>query len=354
MTLILPTLKHVASPNFSSRNGTTIDLLVLHDTQGGYEGSIGWFANSHSQVSAHLVLKEDGSEATMMVDWEEKAWHVVAFNSRSIGLEMAGFAKDGYGEAEWQAAANIIAWLCAKFKIPAQWAVAGHGPGIARHYDLGAAGGNHSDPTTDNVVWQAFIKRVQAAMPLAEPTQLWGLRKMGRLATAPVLPPLPDWPALDSPFGQAYFTRMAHLYNCLIKAGFHNPAAVGIIANADMESAIEPTAVGDEGNAFNIFQWWWAPRGMAILQGCGVDVRTETRMDQIVAALTWELAYPYATTFTAVSAATTGADAAGKFCDMFEGASAPGAHQRRQDDALRIETFLADNMTWVLAQGIGD
>jgi N-acetylmuramoyl-L-alanine amidase len=126
-------------------------------------GAVRWFANRHSQVSAHIVLKEDGSEATQMVPFAKKAWHACDYNSRSIGLEMAGFAKTGYGESEWRAAASIVAWLLHKYQIPARWAQHGEGPGFCSHFDLGAAGGGHCDPTTDGVVWAGFVARVQDA-----------------------------------------------------------------------------------------------------------------------------------------------------------------------------------------------
>ncbi len=165
--------------------------------------------------------------------------------------------------------------------------------------------------------------------------------------------PLPAWPTLDSAFGKAFFTRMAQLYNCLRAQGLENPACVGILANADMESAFQPGAVGDTDTAFNVFQWHWSPRGENILARTGIDVRKETSPGRIVAALCFELDTTYPFVLAAIKGATTGADAAGKFCDSFEGAGAPDAHQRRQDDALRIEQFLAENAPWVAAQGMG-
>lgn len=150
------------SPNFSQRIGR-VDLVVLHDTQGGYAGAISWFANAHAQVSAHFVMREDGGEIAQMVALADKAWACCAFNSRSINLEMAGFAKQGYGEAEWAAAAELVATLLHVHQIPAQWARGGVGPGFCSHFDLGAAGGGHTDPTTDQAVWGAFIDRVERA-----------------------------------------------------------------------------------------------------------------------------------------------------------------------------------------------
>jgi len=173
--VILPPLKWVESPNQSARDvGTGIELIVIHDTEGGYDSAISWFANSHSEVSAHIVLKEDGSEATQMVPYRRKAWHASAFNSRSIGLEMAGFAKKGYGKNEWLVAARIVAFLLHENGLPGRWSKTGAGKGFCRHYDLGTAGGGHRDPTTDDAVWAKFVKQVQVELSRGDFRATWG------------------------------------------------------------------------------------------------------------------------------------------------------------------------------------
>lgn len=159
--ITLPKLHFVPSPNFSKRS-TPVDLLVCHDMEGGYSGAISWFSQKKSQVSAHFVLREDGVEAVQMVHLDDKAWHCKAFNSRSIGIEMAGFAAKGFADAEWIAAARVVAWLLKEYKLPVQWAKKGVGPGFTSHYDLGAAGGGHTDPTTDSAKWLRFVDLVQA------------------------------------------------------------------------------------------------------------------------------------------------------------------------------------------------
>jgi len=158
---MLPPLKWLPSPNFSARHGARVDLLVVHDTEGSYSGSISWFAQSRSNVSAHFVIKEDGSEVTQMVDISDKAWHACAFNSRSIGFEMAGIAAKGFSAPEWQAVARIIAFHLHHLQIPIRWARGGVGPGFCSHYDLGQAGGGHRDPTVDPKVWTHFVGLVQ-------------------------------------------------------------------------------------------------------------------------------------------------------------------------------------------------
>jgi N-acetyl-anhydromuramyl-L-alanine amidase AmpD len=172
----LPPIKWLPSPNFSARvPGTKIDLIVTHSCEGTYEGAIGTFLGHDRQVSAHLVLKEDGSEATQMVAIGQKAWHACAFNSRSIGLEMAGWEAKGIAAVEQGEAAAICAYLCHRYSIPVQWAQGGQGPGICRHFDLGRAGGGHVDWTQDPHVWAAFLDMVEVEYHAGQwPTEPWG------------------------------------------------------------------------------------------------------------------------------------------------------------------------------------
>ena len=93
--MTLPPIKWTASPNCSSRGGQKVRLIVTHDCEGNYAGSIAWFAMKKSQVSAHLVLRDDGLEATQMVAWGDKAWHACNFNPFSEGIEAAGFESKG-------------------------------------------------------------------------------------------------------------------------------------------------------------------------------------------------------------------------------------------------------------------
>ncbi len=155
----LPPLKWVPSPNYSNRL-TSVNLLVLHDTEGSYESAINWFKVKESQVSAHFVIKEDGSEVTQMVDIGYKAWHACNANSRSIGFEMAGISTKGFSSAELLCAAHIFAYHLHHLQIPLRHAIGGVGPGICSHYELGAYGGGHSDPSTNPEFMQNFFKLV--------------------------------------------------------------------------------------------------------------------------------------------------------------------------------------------------
>lgn len=169
--MTLPPLKWVPSSNFSGRGGAHIDLLVLHDTEGSYQGSIGWFQipapRNLNPVSAHFVIREDGGEATQMVDIGMKAWHACNLNPRSIGFEMAGISAKGFAAQEVQVVADIFAYHLHGMAIPCRHAVnaAGHwdgGPGFISHYESGMIGGGHSDPST-NPDWMKNFAGLVAA-----------------------------------------------------------------------------------------------------------------------------------------------------------------------------------------------
>jgi N-acetyl-anhydromuramyl-L-alanine amidase AmpD len=194
----LPTLKWKPSPNFSSRHGAAVDLAVLHDCQGSYLGSIATFLgnNNGNPVSAHFVLKDDGTEVTQMVDLADKAWHAVDLNPRSVGLEMAGYSERGYSDAELDNAAKIMAYICHALRIPARHARGGVGSGIESHYGLGKAGGGHSDPSVEPTFMEKFVARVQAHMSETTP-EGWARNRLKPSPSAALSPRLTLGPAFD-------------------------------------------------------------------------------------------------------------------------------------------------------------
>jgi hypothetical protein len=164
MTFSLPSLKFVPSPNYSSRNGARISKIVVHMTEGVYAGAVAWFARKASQVSAHLVMKADGSEVAQCVALGDKAWHVCNFNPTTIGIEGEGFTAKGFDETWAKTMGRIVAWLLKRYGLPCRWAEGGVGDGFCSHHDLGSAGGNHDDPTAiGSAAWAHLVQLIQAA-----------------------------------------------------------------------------------------------------------------------------------------------------------------------------------------------
>lgn len=103
----------VASPNYSARS-LAISAVTIHTTQGSYAGSISWFQNTASSVSAHYVLRSSDGQVTQMVREVNKAWHVGSENSYTIGLEHEGFVNDAswYTTAMYNSSADLVRDIC--------------------------------------------------------------------------------------------------------------------------------------------------------------------------------------------------------------------------------------------------
>lgn len=156
--VILPPLVSRPSPNRSTRGGVTPRLLVWHETAGPYAGSVSWLRNPKSEASAHLVVREDGGEVSQLVPLALKAWTQAALNPRGVGIEHANVTAKGYAtEAQLAVSARIFGWLCLHLDIPPRFARGGHGAGVCRHLDLGAAGGGHTQCGPSDATWERFL-----------------------------------------------------------------------------------------------------------------------------------------------------------------------------------------------------
>ena len=80
------------SPNFASRQGQTIQKLVLHNTDGPLAPSLARLKDPHQQVSAHYVVDRNG-DIYQLVDDSSTAWHSgdKAVNQQSIGVEVVAW-----------------------------------------------------------------------------------------------------------------------------------------------------------------------------------------------------------------------------------------------------------------------
>lgn len=117
-----------------------------------------------------------------------------------------------------------------------------------------------------------------------------------------------------------------------------------------MESAFEPWAIGDHGKAFNIWQWWWNPRGALILNQTGIDIRSERSILKICDALWWELnSHPYAASLAAIRACKTANAAAQLFSLKIEGAGAADAAQRRGMAADHLAVWVDAHPSFIAA-----
>ncbi len=103
-----------ASCNYSTRGGTGISAVTIHDIEGTYAGCISWFQNCAASVSAHYVLRSSDGQVTQMVLEANKAWHVGSENPYTIGLEHEGYVSTAswYTTAMYIGSAALVRDIC--------------------------------------------------------------------------------------------------------------------------------------------------------------------------------------------------------------------------------------------------
>ncbi len=166
-----------ASTNYSSgrSGGGRPRFIVIHTMQGSYAGSISWFRNTSSRVSAHYNLRSSDGQITQMVRDGDTAWHAgnSYYNANSIGIEHEGFVADPgrwYTTAMYTASARLVRHLCDEYGIPIDRAhIIGHyqiprsgsgAPCSTTATNCGGAGG-HQDPGR-GWDWDRFIALVRS------------------------------------------------------------------------------------------------------------------------------------------------------------------------------------------------
>ncbi|SNS68490.1 Transglycosylase SLT domain-containing protein [Asanoa hainanensis] len=107
----------------SSRESSyPIDYVVIHVTQGSYAGSIAWFQNPASNVSAHYTFRSSDGAVTQSVREKDIGYHAGNwdYNTRSIGIEHEGFVDNPawFTDAMYRASAALTRNLTAKYGIP--------------------------------------------------------------------------------------------------------------------------------------------------------------------------------------------------------------------------------------------
>jgi hypothetical protein len=144
------------SPNYSSRGGAGVRLIVIHTAEGSktYQSLGNYFASSSSQVSSHTGIDDTVNTVGEYVKRGNKAWTASNANPVAVQAELCAFA--AWDSAEWHRHPNMLsncaAWIAeeaAAFGIPITKLNAsqaqGSGRGVCQHVDLGSWGGGHTD-----------------------------------------------------------------------------------------------------------------------------------------------------------------------------------------------------------------
>jgi N-acetyl-anhydromuramyl-L-alanine amidase AmpD len=163
------------SPNFNERPADAtgaVHLVIIHTCESNYTSCWSWLVNPGSQVSAHYVVDEDGSEMSQLVLERDRAWHIAALygctlnrghdcwlnevqsNDFTIGIEHAGFvSQDSFPASQLEASAALVCDVTRDRGIPRDWQhIVGHGQLQPE---------NRTDPGL-NWPWIAYVHRIQA------------------------------------------------------------------------------------------------------------------------------------------------------------------------------------------------
>lgn len=169
MGVTLPPLEWRESPNQSQRLfPDDVELIIVHTPEGSYPTMLNFLCRESSQVSYHLLLREDGEEATQLVAWSRKAWHAKVHNSRSEGISAAGYAADFDPNSEQaKRLARIVAFRLHKRGLPARWSTR---RGFCRHADLQS---DRRDPC-NRTKWIRFVARVKYEKARGRFRETWG------------------------------------------------------------------------------------------------------------------------------------------------------------------------------------
>ncbi|MCT2589010.1 amidase [Streptomyces sp. N2-109] len=141
------------SSNYSSGRSSPISAVVVHVTQGSYAGSISWFQNPSSDVSAHYLVRSSDGDITQMVRDRDTAWHARSGNAYSVGIEHEGYVDNPswFTDAMYRSSAALTSHLCEEYGIPKDRAhVVGHSE---------VPGNDHTDPGS-NWDWDYYMQLV--------------------------------------------------------------------------------------------------------------------------------------------------------------------------------------------------
>ncbi|GGZ25794.1 N-acetylmuramoyl-L-alanine amidase [Streptomyces avidinii] len=135
-----------------------VDRIVVHVTQGSFEGSVKAFQNPFHRASAHYMVRGDG-HVEQLVREMDVAFHAAnrSMNERSIGIEHVGFVDrpQDFTDAMYAASARLAADVCRRYDIP-----------VDRTHLVGHSevpGADHTDPGP-HWDWDRYIRLVREAL----------------------------------------------------------------------------------------------------------------------------------------------------------------------------------------------
>lgn len=156
-------------------DGQAIRYIVIHTTEGRWDGVVSHFQNPSASASAHYLVGSQTGRIAKFVSPKHVAWHAGNwyFNMHSIGIEHEAVAIEGkmwFTDAMYEASAKLVRHLAQSYGVPLDREhIIGHDeiPGVtaakqsSMHWDPG--------PYFD---WDRYMQLLRAPLPSdADPGQ---------------------------------------------------------------------------------------------------------------------------------------------------------------------------------------
>lgn len=145
----------IPSPNYSSRGGSGVRLIVIHTAEGARTiESLGGFFQGNVGASSHTGADDKANTIGEYVKRSNKAWTQANYNPMAVAIELCGFAS--WSTDEWHKHPNMLdncaKWIAEEAKyygLPItrlnDSQAQGSGRGVCQHANLGSGGGGHWD-----------------------------------------------------------------------------------------------------------------------------------------------------------------------------------------------------------------
>ncbi|MGE7219345.1 phage tail tip lysozyme, partial [Priestia koreensis] len=236
---MLSITRQISKYNFSSRNGNSVDYIIVHDV--GVKGQTAknnadYFGGGDRQSSAHYFV--DRTSIYQVVEETNSAWHCGdghgaygITNANSIGIEMI-VESGGYIHEDTQKhTIDLIQKLQAKYNVSLSK--------VVRHYDASRKNCpqflNKDGKWTD---WFSFRKLLEGSTP-SEPTE----------------PQEPTYPS-RSGYSQEQINNVKTITEYFKEKGWTIAAIAGLLGNMEQESHIKPDiSEYGSGRGYGLVQW---------------------------------------------------------------------------------------------------
>lgn len=105
------------SPNFSSRNNSTINQIIIHySSSPSIHETMNAFNKNESRSSCHYLIGRFGEVYQLVYD-DHKAWHTKKNNAHSIGVELVAVHGEEMSSDQNIKTMALIKFLVCEYKI---------------------------------------------------------------------------------------------------------------------------------------------------------------------------------------------------------------------------------------------